>query len=515
MTRGRISQVLRAVGAATLVAAVLVQSRPWGSRWREFVEATGRYPAVALSVLGVLLLLVSMWLRRGVRDTAVTQMNEAPRLRWPWLLSDVGVATAVALVATVGIAELITMWSIAGGAAPAERAKLQIDALKYGLGFFAAAGAVAALLLAVRRQRLSEHTHELALESQRLSERNYELAREVQSHNQVDAAERRVTDLYAKAADQLGSEHAPVRLAAIYALERLGAANPDQRVAIMAVFCAYLRMPFDPPGKIPLVGPPTLASRRSVGQHAAENPALAISIAKDPLEEQKREQELEVRMALQRVIARRFSTGRKGDGKIAARAWSKQDSPLSIDLSGATLVQWTMSDAIVGNADFSRVRFFGNTVFEGTNFLAFTSFRDSHFRGLAWFTGAKFHDRAVFNDSHFEWPGQFSDVEFRRRAFFNNARFISTANFQNTRADDDFDFKESEFHGPFAFDGFQASGKANGEGAKVFLSNAKAASKLPDGWLLGPRDDNTGWASIVRDQNQKPVKATGASKPKS
>jgi hypothetical protein len=61
----------------------------------------------------------------------------------------------------------------------------------------------------------------------------------------ADAIER-VTDLYTKAADQLGSEKAPVRLAGMYALERLAQSTPEQRQTIVNVLCAYLRMPYAP-----------------------------------------------------------------------------------------------------------------------------------------------------------------------------------------------------------------------------------------------------------------------------
>jgi hypothetical protein len=62
-----------------------------------------------------------------------------------------------------------------------------------------------------------------------------------------DAAERRITELYTKAADQLGSAKAPVRLAGLYALERLAQGNPTHRQTIVDVICAYLWMPFTLP----------------------------------------------------------------------------------------------------------------------------------------------------------------------------------------------------------------------------------------------------------------------------
>lgn len=66
-----------------------------------------------------------------------------------------------------------------------------------------------------------------------------------------DASERRVTELYTKAVDQLGSEQAAVRLGGLYALERLGDANPAQQETIGNVICAYLRMPYTTPDDIP------------------------------------------------------------------------------------------------------------------------------------------------------------------------------------------------------------------------------------------------------------------------
>ena len=53
-------------------------------------------------------------------------------------------------------------------------------------------------------------------------------------------------ELYAKAVEQLGHEKAPVRLGALYSLERLAEDKPERRQIIVDVICAYLRMPFSP-----------------------------------------------------------------------------------------------------------------------------------------------------------------------------------------------------------------------------------------------------------------------------
>ena len=86
----------------------------------------------------------------------------------------------------------------------------------------------------------------------RLTAETLGLAEQSQKDTVKDAIERRVTELYTKAADQLGSEKAPVRLAGLYALERLAQDNPSQRQTIVNVICAYLQMPYTPPGAAPV-----------------------------------------------------------------------------------------------------------------------------------------------------------------------------------------------------------------------------------------------------------------------
>ncbi len=89
--------------------------------------------------------------RRG--SDATDPVEQPPAVRWPWLLSDAGLFTAALVVMGIGAVALGVMLQIAGDAPTAERAKLKIEAVKHPLGVFAAAGAVVALLLGLRRQR--------------------------------------------------------------------------------------------------------------------------------------------------------------------------------------------------------------------------------------------------------------------------------------------------------------------------------------------------------------------------
>ncbi|WP_309117463.1 hypothetical protein [Saccharothrix sp.] len=77
----------------------------------------------------------------------------------------------------------------------------RLDLIRTALAVGAGTGAIMTLVLAWRRQWATEH----------------------------DAAERRLTDQYVKAVEQLGSDKAAVRLGALYTLERVAQNNPDQR----------------------------------------------------------------------------------------------------------------------------------------------------------------------------------------------------------------------------------------------------------------------------------------------
>ena len=154
------------------------------------------------------------------------QANEGARPKWrpisfwPWTLA--------AAVAVVVVAFVVTTWllTIASGAKPGtDRANARLDAVRTGLAAGAGAGAAVGLMLAFRRQ----HHQEIATV---LTDR--------------DATERRITELYTKAVEQLGNDKAPVRLGGLYALERLAQDNPAHRQTIVNVICAYLRMPFTP-----------------------------------------------------------------------------------------------------------------------------------------------------------------------------------------------------------------------------------------------------------------------------
>ena len=250
---------------------------------------------------------------------------------WAVGLGVVAVGSVVLLLITLGSGE------------PQDGVRL--DVVRTASGIVLGTGGAAALLLTARRQRYAE----LDL---------------VQKDH--DATERRVTELYGKAADQLGSDKAPVRLAGLYALERLAQGNPAHRQTIVNLVCAYLRMPFTPP--------PEARARTRIGPRDAH-----------------RFQELEVRQTATALLAAHLRPDRP------EAFWAD----IALDLSNATLVKPTLTHARIRAASFAGTTFVGAATFRGTEFAGTADFRDTWFRDLADFRRVEFGE-SVFRGAVFE-----------------------------------------------------------------------------------------------------------------
>ena len=401
--------------------AATVALRPWS--WSISVDplvVAGVVSAVLLAVAGV------MTLRRA----AVTATDQDSL---PWLVTDRGIASAVGATMLLGLTALVWMQVVAGKApVPAQRSTLRIEAIKYGLGSVAAAGGLAALLLAVRRQRLAERTHALALQTQK--------------HTERDARDRRVTELYTKAVELLGSTDAAVRLGGLYALDRLAQDNIEQRQPIVNVVCAVLRMPFAPTDTA----------------NVTTNDGTGRS----------RQEHLQVRLTAQGVLTRHL---------CAPPGASSQPSPeelfwpdIEVDLTDAALIDWALTNGRLQRAIFTRAVFAGITRFDGATFSDVVSFDGARFtesvdfgkvrfRGSTHFEGARFEGSAAFEEAEFDGVAVFENASFTQDARFSNARFgahsafasatfLGRAIFRGARFTSVGSFRDTGFHGWANFD---------------------------------------------------------------
>jgi uncharacterized protein YjbI with pentapeptide repeats len=342
----------------------------------------------------------------------------------PWWLVLGGFAVAILL----GWAVLA--WLLHEADQGTTRAQLRIDAIRTGLTVVAGTGGAVALVLAARRQWLSERAqrHQERVDAQtrahedRAQAQQEEVAAATQRHQdrlaritEFDATERRVTELFAKAVDHLGSAKAAVRLGGLYGLERLARGNEEHRQTIVDVICAYLRMP-DP--------------------HADED-------------------ERHVRLAAQRVLFPRLAAGGR------------------IDLFGATLIDLDAASCEFGEVDFTRAVFTGETRFDDAVFGDSAVFTDAVFDGDSSFLRARWRTDAVFDGvtfrgarfdetvferrvsfgggAHFNGETRFSGARFARSSLFDNAKFAGKASFHGAAFEGNVSFEHVTFAGETSF----------------------------------------------------------------
>ncbi|MFD8564323.1 pentapeptide repeat-containing protein [Streptosporangium canum] len=344
-----------------------------------------------------------------------------------WLLADLSTAPP----APPGSA--VPPPATAGAAASARG-----ESLRTALAAGAGVGAAITLALAFRRQH---HQERAAAVTADLAERNALLAERVAEHTQHDATERRVTDLYVKAAEQLGHAQAAVRLAGLYALERLAQDNPDHRQTIVNVICAYLRMPHTPP---PLADDPKQVrearphqAMRTTGTSA---PLLALEAAEDL------EGERQVRLTAQRILGEHLRDERPADEHDTTPPGPRHWPGIRIDLTGATLIDLDLTRCHAATFTFAKATFIGDAVFEGATFLGDAGFDEAIFIGKATFYKATFTGDARFDNATFTGNARFDNATFTEDACFNWATF-GNAGFHSAIFSGDAWFAKTTFTG--------------------------------------------------------------------
>ncbi|MGW5054949.1 pentapeptide repeat-containing protein [Actinokineospora sp. NPDC004072] len=377
----------------------------------------------------------------------------------------------VVLATTAAVLVLMRMLDVASSQG-------RLEMIRTALAVGAGTGAVMTLVLAWRRQWSTEH----------------------------DAAERRLTELYVKAIEQLGSDKAAVRHGALYALERVAQDNPDHRQTVIDVICAYLRAPYTP-----LVDKP--GASRLGGLRAPLRPAHArptnFTAPKAPTtEEQERRQEREVRLTAQHILHRHLQPGSRS--RLRRRTLPTFWADIDLDLTGATLIDFTLANTTIRTAGFEGATFTGDAWFDAAAFTGDARFYDATFTDDAGFAAATFTGDAGFSEATFignagfdgavfagvAWFGEVvfdADVSFRGatftgrawfdraiftivsfrgaaftdRAWFSEAAFTDAASFDGATFTGDVRFDEAAFTGNVNFSGTTFTGDATFDGATL------------------------------------------------
>jgi uncharacterized protein YjbI with pentapeptide repeats len=436
----------------------------------------------------------------------------------PWWLVLLGLGVAVLA------GWLVLTWLLDEADSGDPQAALRIDAIRTGLTVVAGTGGAVALLLAARRQWINERaqrheetvaTHErVHRERAQVHLEAVDLATQQHQERQAraaehDATERRVTELYTKAVDLLGSDRPAVRTGGLYALERLAQDHPGHRQTIVDVICAYLRMP---------------------------------AAIEDELERQ-------VRVTAQRLLGRH----------LRATADAKFWPGIQLDLAGARLVGFDLAGCTVETADLTGASFAGPGTFAGAvvkqtlgmsrasfdSMATFddmrvdggASFADTRFEGLASFQSAQFAGETSFERAHFADAALFQRVTFEQPTVFDRARFGAVATFSRatfaagiaiehavfagtahfraarfagiallrwTVFEQDVTFESAVFEDSLNLGRAEFHGSARFEGARLrppMLDQTRAAAsglhRWPAGCVANPIDED--WLLVVRE----------------
>jgi pentapeptide repeat protein len=294
----------------------------------------------------------------------------------------------------------------------------KLDAIRTGGTLGVGLGGIVALWLAIRRQRSTELD---VLQK-------YEAAQD----SRDDAMERRITELYTKAVEQLGGV-APVRLGGLYSLERLAQNNESQRQTIANVLCAYLRMPFTP-----LPRPKLTPMEVTIHRTPSVRPGPASSDHDDP-----RYQEQQVRLAAQRILTNHLRvTPEHGD-----LLWKD----INVDLTGATLIDFDLAHCQIGDCLMTDTTFIGRLDFTAACISGKADFTRAQFTGVALFSEAQFKSDVMLYKAWFISSCTFEKARFDKESRFDGTRFDNQANFEDARFKAAW-FVSTIFFSPVSFD---------------------------------------------------------------
>jgi hypothetical protein len=324
------------------------------------------------------------------------------------------------------------------------------DLIKVALTISGGIGAAVALVVAYRRQRVTEAAHDLA--------------RSVAMATEHDAAERRITDLYLKAVEQLGSDKAPVRLGGLYGLERLAQDNPAHRQTVVNVVCAYLRMPYAPPQSS---GAELSGTAVQDSETTTQSGRRSRVVVPDPREER------EVRATAQRLLQDHLTLLdlAKTPDEVAARPPSPGHAfwpEMRLNLDGAYLEDFVLPYGMIKSSTFIGTNFAGrNTIFTAARILWGAEFNE-----------AVFKSSSLFFQTKFGLPVSFSGARFASEVEFRGSEFGSV------------DFTKAIFAGRTVFDEatFSVPGAAFGFRDAVFSAGVTGLMENPAfaGWAFQP-----------------------------
>jgi uncharacterized protein YjbI with pentapeptide repeats len=309
-----------------------------------------------------------------------------------------------------------------------------------------------------------------------------------------------VTDRYTRAVEQLGHEKAPVRLGALYSLEHLAQDNPEYRQTVVDVFCAYLRMPYTPP--VQTDPDAEQVEETALSANGRDRPPHA-ALGHDPARE-----EFQVRQTAQRLLANHLRCPPKTSGQEAQLLPPSPEQAfwpgISLDLTGATLVDFNFEQVSVIRVRFVGATYQGAASFGGATFQGAASFGEVTFQGAS-FDNATFQGNASFDNTTFQGNASFDKTTFQGVASFGQVTFQSGVGFDGATFQGFAWFGYATFQNLTRFDkatfqGFVKFNKATFQGAARFHEVTFQSGVIFDGatfqgnaWFNGATFQGNAW----------------------
>jgi hypothetical protein len=175
----------------------------------------------------------------------------------------------------------------------------------------------------------------------------------------LDATERRITELYTKAVEQLGSDKARSGSAACTHSNgslrtTLHTARPSS--TSFAPTCAYLRMPFSPPAPASKPEPEAAEGQKERGTESETGTDWIGGTW---------QQERQVRLTAQPILAEYLRDDMAKDQQSTDPPSSRFWNNIRLDLIGATLIDFNLVNGVMADANFHRAAFSGDASFDG------------------------------------------------------------------------------------------------------------------------------------------------------
>jgi hypothetical protein len=231
---------------------------------------------------------------------------------------------------------------------------------------------------------------------------------------------------------------------------------------------------------------------------------------------------LQVRQAAQCILAAHL---RLPPGVVRTVTQHRPPSPrqafwpgISLDLSGAVLVNFQFASVSVRTAWFNRVTFHGNAGFDMASFHGKAFFEGATFEHDAQFHRATFHGNAQFDRASFQGDAWFHEATFQGYAVFYGATFKGDAQFPRATLQGDVVFETATFQRDAQFTNATFTSEKGVEGvvgAQVLLLDNPDLNKSrvwPYGCTVRPDPaDPTRGTLVLAEQVEEPEPAIPSS----